>query len=84
MNAATSVAQEEQRLLTMEEAVLGTGLGVENLPCTWRPNVSVYTTVEQGVIYNVDARSGEKTELTTLEKINNLLGTSLKRMPPYT
>ena len=84
LNAATSVAQEEQRLLTMEEAVLGTGLGVENLPCTWRPNVSVYTTVEQGVIYNVDARSGEKTELTTLEKINNLLGTSLKRMPPYT
>ena len=80
----TTHAHEQPRLLTMEEAVLGTGLAVDNLPCTWRPDGSAYTTVEKGVIYDINLQTGEKRELTTLEKINALLGTSLKRMPAYT
>ena len=75
--------EAQERLLTMEEAVLGTGLGVENLPVTWRADGSSYTTVEKGVIYDVNPKTGEKQELTTLKKINALLGTSLKRMPAY-
>ena len=69
---------QEQRLLTMEEAVLGTGLAVENLPCTWRANGATYTTVEEGVIYDVNPKTGLKQELTTLEKINALLGKDLR------
>lgn len=83
MTMASVEAQEPQRLLTMEEAVLGTGLAVENLRCTWRANSASYSVVDQGVIYEVDPKTGARQELTTLEKINALLGTSLKYMPAY-
>ncbi len=76
-------AQETPRLLTMEEAVLGTGLQVENLRCTWRADGAIYTTVEQDTLYAVDPATGERTELTTLDRINRLLGTQLKAIPPY-
>ncbi len=84
MTCCSLTIEAQERLLTMEEAVLGTGLAVENLPCTWRADGSVYTTVEKGVIYAVNPKTGEKQELTTLQKINALLGTELRRMPPYT
>ncbi len=82
-NLAWASAQEEQRLLTMEEAVLGTGLAVEQLPVTWRADGEIYTTVEKGVIYAVDPATNHRSELTSLDRINRLLGTDLKRMPPY-
>lgn len=76
-------AQPAERLLTMEEAVLGRGLQVENLRCTWRADGAIYTTVEHDTLYAIDPATGERTELTTLERINRLLGTELKQIPPY-
>ncbi len=71
------------RLLTMEEAVLGRGLAVGNLACVWRDAGAVYTFAEQDTLYAVDARTGRRTELATLGRLNELLGTEFKRMPAY-
>ena len=76
-------AQPTERLLTMEEAVLGKGLAVKRLSCTWRADGAIYTSVEEGTIYAVDPATGEKSTLTTLEKINALVGCDLKQMPSY-
>ena len=84
MSLCSLKVEAQERLLTMEEAVLGTGLQVENLPVTWRPDSQYYTVVEEGVVYDVELKSGERKVLTSLEKINALLGTSLKQIPPYT
>ena len=83
MSCLLTSAQSPERLLTMEEAVLGKGLTVESLACTWRADGAIYTTIEDGVIYAVDPATGTKEELTTLEKINRLVGCDLKRMPAY-
>ena len=78
-----SLEAQERRLLTMEEAVLGKGLAVEDLRATWRANSTSYSVVRDGVISEVDPLTGESRELTTLQKINELLGTQLRHMPPY-
>lgn len=84
MTTAMAVAQPTERVLTMEEAVLGVGLQVENRQVVWRPSSEVYTVVDGSTIYDVDLRTGEQQVLTTLDRINAVLGTSIKRMPPYT
>lgn len=78
-----SAAQEPLRLLTMEEAVLGTGLHVENLRCTWRADGALYTVVEGDSLYAVEPLTGERSLLTTLERLNRTAGTELKRLPPH-
>lgn len=83
MTMAVAEAQEELRLLTMEEAVLGTGLAVENLRCTWRADGAIYTVVEGDSLYAVDPKSGKKELLTTLERLNRVAGTDLKRIPAH-
>ena len=82
MTTAMAVAQPTERVLTMEEAVLGVGLQVENRQVVWRPSSEVYTVVDGSTIYDVDLRTGEQQVLTTLDRINAVLGTSIKRMPP--
>ena len=83
MTMASASAQEELRLLTMEEAVLGTGLTVENLHCTWRADGAIYTVVEGDSLYAVEPKSGKKELLTTLERLNRVAGTDLKRIPAH-
>lgn len=83
MTTVMATAQPSERLLTMEEAVLGTGLQVKNLQVVWRPSSEAFTVVDDGSIYDVDVKRGERELLTTLDRINALLGTSIKRMPPY-
>ena len=83
MTMVTTMAQEELRLLTMEEAVLGTGLAVENLHCTWRADGGVYTVIEGDSLYTVEPKSGKRELLTTLERLNKVAGTDLKRIPAH-
>ena len=54
-------AQEERRLLTMEEAVLGRGIGVFNPYYSWDEGGSVYSYYDSdGMVFHVDARSGRE------------------------
>lgn len=53
-------AQEERRLLTMEEAVLGTGIQVENIYCSWDEGGSVYTYYKDKKWHYADARTGKE------------------------
>ena len=53
-------AQQERRLLTMEEAVLGTGIQVENINCSWDMGGSVYRYTLDGVEHHIDARTGKE------------------------
>lgn len=82
-SAAPAPSADSLRLLTMEEAVLGKGLAVPNLPCVWCDEGAVYTCSEGEVLYAVDARTGRRTERTTLARLNELLGTQFERMPAY-
>ena len=56
-SAAPAPSADSLRLLTMEEAVLGKGLAVPNLPCVWCDEGAVYTCSEGEVLYAVDALS---------------------------
>ena len=53
-------AQDERRLLTMEEAVLGTGIQVENIYCSWDEGGSVYAYYKDDSWHHVDARNGKE------------------------
>ena len=53
-------AQEERRLLTMEEAVLGTGIQVESIYCSWDEGGSVYTYYKDKKWHYADARTGKE------------------------
>ena len=76
-------AQEPLRLLTMEEAVLGTELRVENLHCTWRADGALYTVIEGDSLFAIEPRTARRTLLTTLEQLNRTAGTDLKQLPPH-
>lgn len=52
-------AQEERRLLTMEEAVLGTGIRTESRNYRWQEEGSTYTYSNENTIYVIDAKSGK-------------------------
>ena len=82
--ATEGVAQPNERLLTMEEAVLGRGLAVENIQCTWRSNGASYTIIEGEELYDVNPETNERKLLTTLEKMNRIVGADLKRIPAHT
>ncbi len=58
-------AQEERRLLTMEEAVLGTGIQVENIYCSWDEGGSVYKYYKDSQWLYTDARTGKDMGETT-------------------
>ena len=53
-------AGAQKRVLTLEEAVLGTGIGVQNINCTWDMGGSVYTYTLNGQEYHIDAATGKE------------------------
>lgn len=61
-------AQEERRLLTMEEAVLGTGIRTENRNYRWQEEGSTYTYSDKSTIYVIDAKNGKTISETAVQK----------------
>ena len=53
-------AQDERRLLTMEEAVLGKGVTVKGIACKWDLGGSVYTYTIDTTEYHIDASTGHE------------------------
>ena len=61
-------AQEERRLLTMEEAILGTGIRTESRNYRWQEEGSTYTWSDENTIYVIDARTGKTISETAIPK----------------
>ena len=61
-------AQEERRLLTMEEAVLGTGIRTESRNYRWQEEGSTYTYSDENTIYVIDAKNGKTISETAIPK----------------
>ena len=53
-------AQDERRILTMQEAVLGTGIQVKNIYCSWDKGGSVYYYLQDDSWHYIDARTGKE------------------------
>ena len=64
-------AQDERRLLTMEEAVLGTGIGISNPYYTWDAGGSVYSYYDSDRnVIHIDARTGREVGKPAAKKDN--------------
>ena len=61
-------AQEERRLLTMEEAVLGTGIQVQRIHSLWVEGGSVYAYYQDDRWHHVDARTGKEVDRPTFNE----------------
>ena len=66
--------EQERRLLTMEEAVLGTGLVTQSRSYTWRDDSSAYTYVEGNTLKATSPKSGKTTDLITTERVQLGMG----------
>ena len=53
-------AQEERRLLTMEQAVLGTGIQVQSIYCSWDMGGAVYNYYKDDSWHHIDANTGKE------------------------
>lgn len=84
MTTFTATAQQhEGRLLTMEDVVLNRDLSPKSYPVRWVGGSDSYAVAEQGELTAIDARSGKRRTLLTLDRLNTLLSTDFKSFPPY-
>lgn len=74
----------QDKVLTMEEAVLGYNLYPKNLYLQWQGGQNVLTSLEDGVkLVGETAGKGEKKVIMTVEELNRILGAELKGWPQY-
>ena len=74
----------QDKVLTMEEAVLGYNLYPKNLYLQWQGERNVLTSLEDGVkLVGETAGKGEKKVIMTVEELNQILGADLKGWPQY-
>ncbi len=76
-------AQEGGKLLSMEEAVLGYGLYVQNRRCVWTEDSSAYTYVDNNAIVAVDVRTGKSRNVITLDEVKAATGAELRSLTSY-
>ncbi len=76
-------AQQERRLLTMEEAVLGIGVATQNRSFSWRDDGSAYTFVEDNILKATTPRNGKTTEVITLDRLASIAGVEMRSFPSY-
>ena len=83
MTTVVASAQESRKLLTIEDVVLNRDLYPKSYPVKWIGESDRYATVEETKLVAVDARSGKRSTLITLDEINTLLSTNFKGFPGY-
>ena len=76
-----SMAQD--KVLTMEEAILGYNLHPKNMFVQWKAGQNVLTYIEGTNLVGENAADGKKEVLLTLEDLNRILNTSLRGMPQF-
>jgi dipeptidyl-peptidase-4 len=72
----------QDKIFTMEEAVLGYHLRPESKYLVWQGNLNSYTYIEEKNLVAEDTKGAKKT-LLTVDEFNTILGLDLKRFPPY-
>lgn len=87
--AAGNIAEGEpekgsgDKMLTMEDAVLGYQLSPRNLYFQWQGDRNVLTWTEGLDLWGEDAESGEKQVLMNVGELNGVVGADLKGWPQY-
>lgn len=76
-------SKAQDRMLTMEEAVLGYNLYPENLYIQWQGDRNILTYLEEGTKLVGESVGGEKKVLMTIEELNALLNANLKGWPQF-
>ncbi len=79
-----AAAQQPQgKLLTMEETILSRKLSPASYPVSWVAQSDSYSTTDGTAIVAVNARSGKRSTVITLEELNRLLSADFKTFPAY-
>ena len=79
-----AAAQQPQgKLLTMEETILSRALSPASYPVRWVGQSDSYSVIEGSDMIAVNARTGKRTTLITLDELNRLLSADFKSFPPY-
>lgn len=79
----TLQGKAQDKMLTMEDAVLGYHLYPQNRSVQWQGDRPVMTYTEGTDLIGEEAASGEKRVLMTVEELNTLIGAELKGWPQY-
>ncbi|MDR3266868.1 MAG: DPP IV N-terminal domain-containing protein, partial [Tannerella sp.] len=72
----------QDKILTMEEAVLGYNLRPESKNILWQGNKNIYTYEDEKNLVAEDLKGGKNT-LLTITELSDMLGTELKRFPSF-
>lgn len=76
-------SKAQDRVLTMEEAVLGYSLYPKNMYIQWQGGQNVLTYIEGTNLVGETADKGEKKVILTLDDLNRILNADLKGWPQY-
>lgn len=71
------------KMLTMEDAVLGYQLSPKNRNIQWQGDLNVLTYTEDLELLGEDAKTGEKKVLMNVGELNGIIGADLKGWPQY-
>ncbi len=74
----------QEKVLTMEDAVLGYHLYPKNLYIQWQGEKNVLTYAKGPELIGENADDGEKKVIMTVDELNRILGSDLKGWPQYT
>ena len=83
MTTAVASAQESRKLLTIEDVVLNYNLSPKSYPVKWVGASDSYSVVDGTSLVAVEAQSGKRRTLITLDEVNELLSTNFKSFPGY-
>ena len=83
MTSAVASAQESRKLLTIEDVVLNYNLSPKSYPVKWVGASDSYSVVDGASLVAVEAQSGKRRTLITLDEVNELLSTNFKSFPGY-
>ena len=70
-------------MLTIEDVVLNYNLSPKSYPAKWVGASDSYSVVDGTSLVAVEAQSGKRRTLITLDEVNELLSTNFKSFPGY-
>lgn len=73
----------QDKVLTMEDAVLGYQLRPQSRYVVWQGDKDVFTYIEEDKLMGEQAGNGEKKVLLTVDELNRLLNAELKGWPQF-
>ncbi|WP_294143322.1 DPP IV N-terminal domain-containing protein [uncultured Sanguibacteroides sp.] len=73
----------QEKILTMEEAIVGYQLYPQSKYIVWQGESNNYTYLSDKNLMSENAATGEKKVVLTIEELNRILGTELKGFPQF-